>query len=99
MSMPGNTSLTRAEIIRQFFPTSPYVRHLGKVFDLVTNQSAAVTICEGLEDLALPRIHHSRAVAMPNGTVLPETTARPNTNGQALELLSIGRLVLRAGFN
>jgi glycosyltransferase involved in cell wall biosynthesis len=75
-----------------------YVRYLGKIFDLVTNQSAAVTICEGLEDLALPRIHHSRAVAMPNGTVLPETTARPNTNGEALELLSIGRLVLRKGF-
>lgn len=75
-----------------------YVRHLGKIFDVVTNQSAAVTICEGLEDLALPRIHHTRAVAMPNGTVLPESTARPNTNGDALELLSVGRLVLRKGF-
>src|SRR5690348_16073146 len=29
MSMPSNTSLTRADIIRQFLPTSPYVGHLG----------------------------------------------------------------------
>jgi len=29
MSMPGNRSQTRAEIIRQFLPTSPYVGHLG----------------------------------------------------------------------
>ncbi len=27
--MPGNTSQTRAVIIRQFLPTSPYVGHLG----------------------------------------------------------------------
>lgn len=75
-----------------------YVRYLGTIFDVVTNQSAAVTICEGLEDLALPRIRHGRAVAMPNGTVLPESTARPNGNGEVLQLLSIGRLVLRKGF-
>jgi uncharacterized protein (TIGR00369 family) len=29
MFMPGNTSQTRADIIRQFLPTSPYVVHLG----------------------------------------------------------------------
>jgi uncharacterized protein (TIGR00369 family) len=29
MFMPGNTSQTRADIIRQFLPTSPYVGHLG----------------------------------------------------------------------
>src|SRR3989442_10171180 len=29
MSMPGNTSQTRAHIVRQFLPTSPYVGHLG----------------------------------------------------------------------
>ena len=29
MSMSGNRSQTRAEIIRQFLPTSPYVGHLG----------------------------------------------------------------------
>ncbi len=29
MSIPSNTSQTRAEIIRQFLPTSPYVGHLG----------------------------------------------------------------------
>src|SRR2546426_2297535 len=29
MSIPGNRSQTRADIIRQFLPTSPYVGHLG----------------------------------------------------------------------
>src|SRR6266705_3897678 len=29
MSTPGNRPQTRAEIIRQFLPTSPYVGHLG----------------------------------------------------------------------
>src|SRR5438105_13488076 len=29
MSMPGNRSQTRADFIRQFLPTSPYVGHLG----------------------------------------------------------------------
>ncbi len=29
MNTPGNISQSRAEIIRQFFPTSPYVGHLG----------------------------------------------------------------------
>jgi uncharacterized protein (TIGR00369 family) len=29
MSLPDKTSHTRAEIIRQFLPTSPYVGHLG----------------------------------------------------------------------
>src|SRR2546429_9989580 len=29
MSKPGNMSQTRADIIRQFLPTSPYVGHLG----------------------------------------------------------------------
>src|SRR5438270_764696 len=29
MFMPGNTSRTRADIIHQFLPTSPYVGHLG----------------------------------------------------------------------
>src|SRR2546428_12472376 len=29
MSTPGNRPQTRADIIRQFLPTSPYVGHLG----------------------------------------------------------------------
>jgi len=29
MSTHSNTSLTRADFVRQFFPTSPFVRHLG----------------------------------------------------------------------
>ena len=37
-SMSGNTSQTRADIIRQFLPTSPYVGHLGiKLIDMYTD--------------------------------------------------------------
>ena len=36
--MSGNTSQTRADIIRQFLPTSPYVGHLGiKLIDMYTD--------------------------------------------------------------
>ena len=42
MSMPGNRSQTRAEIIRQFLPTSPYVSHLG--LQLIDMQPDAATL-------------------------------------------------------
>jgi phosphatidylinositol alpha-1,6-mannosyltransferase len=37
-------------------------------------------------------------ISVPNGTTLPNVLARPAENGPRLELLSIGRLVLRKGF-
>jgi uncharacterized protein (TIGR00369 family) len=42
MSMPGNSSQTRAEIIRQFLPTSPYVGYLG--IQLVDMQQDVATL-------------------------------------------------------
>ncbi len=42
MSMPGNSSQTRAEFIRQFLPTSPYVAHLG--IQLVDMQQDMATL-------------------------------------------------------
>ncbi len=42
MSMPGNRSQTRAEIIRQFLPTSPYVGHLG--IQLIDMQPEVATL-------------------------------------------------------
>src|SRR6266571_1457252 len=44
MSMPGNTSQTRAEIIRQFFPTSPYVGHLGMQLTNMQPDVAVLTL-------------------------------------------------------
>jgi glycosyltransferase involved in cell wall biosynthesis len=75
-----------------------HVSKLAAVFKLVVNNSAGVTILEGLEDLAMPYIEHDRVISVPNGTTLPSTLARPTQNGPRLELLSIGRLVLRKGF-
>lgn len=42
MSMPGNRSQTRAEIIRQFLPASPFVGHLG--IQLVEMQPDVATL-------------------------------------------------------
>ncbi len=42
MSMPGNRSQTRAEIIRQFLPASPFVGHLG--IQLVDMQPDVATL-------------------------------------------------------
>jgi len=40
MVMPDNTSQTRAEIIRQFLPTSPYAGHLGiQLIDMQTDMA------------------------------------------------------------
>jgi glycosyltransferase involved in cell wall biosynthesis len=75
-----------------------YVRHLASVFRLVTNRAAGVVVLEGLEDLALPHIRHGRFTSIPNGAVIPAERASPNRNGPKLQLLSVGRLVLRKGF-
>jgi glycosyltransferase involved in cell wall biosynthesis len=76
-----------------------YVRYLAPVFRLVVNHSRAVVVCEGLEDLVAPYLNHRRFTAIPNGTLLPSEEAHPNGNGAGLQLLSIGRLVLRKGFH
>ncbi|BCS52120.1 1,2-diacylglycerol 3-glucosyltransferase [Geobacter sp. SVR] len=75
-----------------------YVQYLAPVFRTVVNRSHAVVVCEGLEDLVEPFLNHRRFVAIPNGTTLPTVQAHPNRNGSPLQLLSIGRLVLRKGF-
>jgi glycosyltransferase involved in cell wall biosynthesis len=75
-----------------------YVRHLTSAFRLVTNGSDGVVVLEGLEDLALPHIHHQRHVTIPNGATIPTESARPGAHDGRIELLSIGRLVLRKGF-
>jgi glycosyltransferase involved in cell wall biosynthesis len=75
-----------------------YVQYLAGVFRMVVNRSRAVVVCEGLEDLVEPYLNHRRFTAIPNGTVLPAAEAHPNRNGAVLQLLSIGRLVLRKGF-
>jgi glycosyltransferase involved in cell wall biosynthesis len=75
-----------------------YVRHLTKVFRFVAEHSDGLVILDGLQDLALPHVRHDRTVIIPNGATLPVQTANPGSHGPTLELLSIGRLVLRKGF-
>ena len=75
-----------------------YVRHLTKVFRFVAARSDGIVILDGLQDLAEPHIFHDRSVIIPNGATLPAQTALPGSHGSTLELLSIGRLVLRKGF-
>ncbi len=75
-----------------------YVRHLTKLFGFVVNRSDGVVVLDGLQDLALPHVQHERTTIIPNGATLPERAAQPGSHGSTLELLSIGRLVLRKGF-
>jgi glycosyltransferase involved in cell wall biosynthesis len=39
-----------------------YVRHLTKVFRFVAAHSDGLVILDGLQDLALPHVHHDRTV-------------------------------------
>jgi glycosyltransferase involved in cell wall biosynthesis len=75
-----------------------YMHYLAPLFRVVVNRSRAVVVCEGLEDLVEPYLNHRRFTAIPNGTLLPTAEAHPNENGAVLQLLSVGRLVLRKGF-
>ena len=72
---------------------------LKPVFQFVTRHATAVTILDGLEDVAKPLVRNSITAIIPNGTSIPSLAARPGTSGAPrIELLSIGRLVLRKGF-
>jgi uncharacterized protein (TIGR00369 family) len=44
MSTHSNTSLTRADFVRQFFPTSPFVRHLGMQLTDMQPDTATLTL-------------------------------------------------------
>ena len=63
MSMPGNTSKTRAEIIRQFLPTSPYAGHLG--IQLIDMQPDVATLRLPFADslITIGTIMHGGAIA------------------------------------
>lgn len=75
-----------------------YTDYLISVFKLVTNNSAGVVLLEGIEDLARPHIHHDRVTSIPNGCSVPDRVATPGSRPGDVNLLSIGRLVFRKGF-
>jgi uncharacterized protein (TIGR00369 family) len=61
--MPGNSSQTRAEFIRQFLPTSPYVGHLG--IQLIDMQTGVATLRLPFVDslVTIGTIIHGGAIA------------------------------------
>jgi glycosyltransferase involved in cell wall biosynthesis len=75
-----------------------YVRYLGPVFRTVMSSSDGVVVLQGLEDMVLRHVNHGRFEVIPNGAVIPAAMTRPGSHGASLRLLSIGRLVLRKGF-
>jgi glycosyltransferase involved in cell wall biosynthesis len=75
-----------------------YVRYLGPLFRRVANHTDGVVVLEGLEDMALRYVDHDRFLILPNGSDIPAVAAEPGTHGPTLRLLSVGRLVLRKGF-
>ncbi len=75
-----------------------YTRYLGPLFRRVANHTDGLVVLEGLEDMALRYVDHDRFLILPNGADIPDEPARPGTHGPTLQLLSVGRLVLRKGF-
>jgi glycosyltransferase involved in cell wall biosynthesis len=75
-----------------------YSDYLISVFKLVTNGCAGVVLLEGIEDLARPHIRHDRVTIIPNGCSVPARVATPGSRPGDVNLLSIGRLVFRKGF-
>ncbi len=63
MGMPGKTSQTRAEIIRKFLPTSPYVGHLG--IQLIDMQPDVATLMLPFTDslITIGTTMHGGAIA------------------------------------
>jgi glycosyltransferase involved in cell wall biosynthesis len=74
------------------------VKFLRPLFSAVTARATGVIVLQGIEDVACPQISNPNLEIIPNGTVIPVEVARPGTVNERLEILSIGRLVLRKGF-
>jgi len=75
------------------------VRYLTALFKWVTKRADALVVLEGLEDLACPYISNPNVTIIPNGTVIPAVTAQPGSRDGPVQFLSVGRLVLRKGFD
>src|SRR5256885_16732702 len=63
MSMPGNMSQTRADIIRQFLPTSPYVGHLGIQLTGMQPDAATLTLPFADSLITIGTTMHGGAIA------------------------------------
>jgi glycosyltransferase involved in cell wall biosynthesis len=74
------------------------VKYLSLPLKFATRYADGVTICEGMENLALPLIDNKNVIAIPNGTVIPSEIAMLGSDSERARFLSIGRLVLRKGF-
>lgn len=79
------------------------VKYLVFLFQWVTKKSDSVVILDGLQDLATPFVDNKIVKVIPNGTVIPPQKATPGKGRnqkpqRKIELLSIGRMVLRKGF-
>ena len=61
--MPGNTSLTRADIIRQFLPTSPFVGHLGIQLTDMQSDLATLTLPFANSLITIGTTIHGGAIA------------------------------------
>src|SRR2546425_9140846 len=64
MNRPGNRSQTRAEIIRQFLPTSPYVGHLGIQLTDMQPDMATLTLPFANSLITIGTTIHGGAIAL-----------------------------------
>jgi len=63
MSTHSHTSLTRADFVRQFFPTSPFVRHLGMQLTDMQPDIATLTLPFVDSVITIGSIVHGGAIA------------------------------------
>ncbi len=75
------------------------VKYLSVILSWVTKSADAVVVLEGLEDLACPYIENNNLHIIPNGTSVPAEIASPGNHTGKVQFLSIGRLVLRKGYD
>ena len=91
MNTPGNTPRTRADIIRQFLPTSPFVGHLGIQLTEMQPDMAILTLPFTSSLITIGTIIHGGAIASLIDTAAmvaawSDTTVPDNPRGTTVSL-------------
>src|SRR2546421_2388052 len=91
MSKPGNMSQTRADIIRQFLPTSPYVGHLGIQLTSMQPDVATLTLPFADSLITIGTTVHGGALASlihtaTKGAAWADASVPPNLRGTTVRL-------------
>src|SRR5438045_7218813 len=93
MSLPGNRSQTRADFIRQFLPTSPYVGHLGIQLTDMQPDMAVLTLPFASSLVTIGTTVHGGAIASLIDTAAMVAAWSDNTVPENLRGTTVGLTV------